>query len=435
MLTPAQAEEVASEVYELRSKESHRLRRIRDHLNGTEQLTWLPVGSPNELQALARLSRIPLLQLVVKNTSQQLEVDGYTNANDPEGRTWDVWQTNRFDRKQIRVHKDLSKYGAGYVAQWQTTTFVPKMAPFSPLQMTAAFTDDEDWPTYALLPRDDGTWWLFDSSEVYVLTKGGRRRNSRQGRAVVFDYVEQYSHGSDVTPVVRYLSDEDSDDPVVGDIEPLIPLQAQLNLTSFHLYVAQHYGAHGRRAIVSHAIKQLRNELAASGANTLMGIDADPGEVEFKEFSQTDLNGFLRSREATIDLMASLGQTSIHELTSSMANLSAAALEESRESPDRKIAQRKLIVGESHEQTLALAGSLLDPPVEFDPSARVRWKPARTRNMLAVAELVVMLHERLNIPVEPLIEHLPFDSQDLDEFSRYIRRSPDAVESLPEDSE
>src|SRR5690606_41732404 len=103
-----------------------------------------------------------------------------------------------------------------------------------------------------------------------------------------------------------------------------------------------------------------------------MGIDADPGEVEFKEFSQTDLNGFLRSREATIDLMASLGQTSIHELTSSMANLSAAALEESRESPDRKIAQRKLIVGESHEQTLALAGSLLDPPEIGRASSRER---------------------------------------------------------------
>src|SRR5690606_8212273 len=118
-----------------------------------------------------------------------------------------------------------------------------------------------------------------------------------------------------------------------------------------------------------------------------------------------------------------------------MANLNSAAQEVSRDSPDRQIAQGMLILGETHEQTLALPGSLLDTPMEFAPSARTRGKPARTRNMLAVAELVVMLHERLNIPVEPLIERRPFDSQDLDEFSRYIRRSPDAVESLPEDSE
>src|SRR5690606_13531814 len=103
--------------------------------------------------------------------------------------------------------------------------------------------------------------------------------------------------------------------------------------------------------------------------------------------------------------------------------------------PGRKVVERKPVLGEAPWPALGPAGSLLGSPVEFDPSARVRWKPARTRNMLAVAELVVMLHERLNIPVEPLIEHLPFDSQDLDEFSRYIRRSPDAVESLPEDSE
>ena len=56
-------------------------------------------------------------------------------------------------------------------------------------------------------------------------------------------------HGLGVCPVVRFLHDLDLDGEmdVSGEVEPLIPLQDQINTTTFNTLMAQQYAAFRQR--------------------------------------------------------------------------------------------------------------------------------------------------------------------------------------------
>lgn len=415
---------VASQLLNLRTATSERLERIRSYVRGDNKLTFLPYNTPPEMQALAKSSRTNLLELQVRNVAQQLQVDGYTNDSDPEGRIWSVWEANRLTSRQSSVYRDASKYGVGYVFTYQTDTGVPSIRSYSPLQLTAGYLEEtDDFPRAALLKRNDGTWWFIDDTHVHELTKIPTRRNSR-GEEISFVHTGvQWVHGSTVCPVVRFLSDSDNDDPVVGDVEPLLSVQDQINLTGFHLAVAEHYGAMGRRIIVGQIVSQLREQIVANDANTMMGIPVNPDEVQIEEFTQTDLERFIASRNHSIELMSAMGQTPVQELRSSMVNLSAAALVEGQESTERKISQRQLLHGESWEQVLTLVGEMQGVPV--DVTASVRWKPSRSSRSRELISMLAPLVTQYGIPAEAVIPLLPFDASDVERFREAVTGSPE----------
>src|SRR5690606_6224947 len=118
MLNPTEAAEKASELYEIRSRERKRLDTIRLYLQGRPELTYLPPDTPRELQALAKMARVPLMKLIVNATTQQMFVDGYQSADTEAADTiWrEIWQSNRWDKKQIPLHKSTAAYGVAYGA-------------------------------------------------------------------------------------------------------------------------------------------------------------------------------------------------------------------------------------------------------------------------------------------------------------------------------
>ncbi|WP_017602201.1 phage portal protein [Nocardiopsis lucentensis] len=420
-LNPAEAAEKASELFELRNQERKRLDRIRLYLRGKPELTYLPTSAPRELQALAIMSRINLMGLIVKATTQQMFVDGYTATDQDAADTiWtQVWQSNRWDRRQIALHKSAAAYGVSYgtILPADGDGAPPVIRAHSPRQMTAAYTSDDDWPDYALEQRQDGTWRLYDSEEFYDLRRIKARRGRGDGPTVVFEQTASAPHEQNVTPVVRYLADEDLDDPVQGDIEPNMTLQDQINLCTLHLLVAQHYGAHGRKVLIGLMMDEIQQQLQSSASTTLV-IKAKPDEFKVEELSQTQLDGFLASRESAARFVAAISQTPTHELLGTLSNLAATALLESRESTARKVAERKIIVGESHEQLLGQAGTLLSPAVEVDPAARVRWKPVVDTRTMQFVETLALLADKLGVPEEELWRETPFSDATINSWKR-----------------
>lgn len=419
VLSPSEAEEAASDLHEMANRDRKRLDRIRDYLNNEQKLVWLPLGAPRELQALAQMARVPILPLVVKATTQQMFLDGIVTDDEDNTKALNgIWQRNRWDRKQIGVHKSAAQFGVAYATIMPGQDDVPVLRPVSPHKMTSAFGDDPDWPRFALEQRDDGVWRLYDDTHTYDLKRGKRRTRSVDGqrRNVVFDLIPDTTapHDQDVTPVVRYVADEDLDDPIRGDVEPLFPLQDRLNLTTFHLLVAQHYGAHGRRVVIARMVKELEAKLVKNSANTMMTLNAHPDDVHLEEFSQTQLDGFMQSTDALIRLMSTLSQTPVQELTGIVANLAAEALVESRESNARKLRERQIVVGESHEQLLGQAGTLVDVPL--DPMARVRWQPPMDLRAIRLVDMLGTMAEKLSVPPQALWEHLPFTAADIEEI-------------------
>src|SRR5512145_3284554 len=125
-LTPGQAQEIVTELFELRSKDRRRIEKIRDYMTNEARLTWLPLGTPRELQAMAQMSRVNMMPLAVKATTQQMFVDGYASDDDEAAQIiWGVWQRNRWDRKQIGVHKSAATYGVGYGVVMPSDNTVP----------------------------------------------------------------------------------------------------------------------------------------------------------------------------------------------------------------------------------------------------------------------------------------------------------------------
>lgn len=227
-----------------------------------------------------------------------------------------------------------------------------------------------------------------------------------------------------MTPVVRYMNelDLDIDDEVsragqtfgqrddmltFGEIAPLMPLQDQIDLTTFGLQIAQHYGAFKQRYIIGWVAKTEQEALKTSASQVWMFDRPAQGDDSMKvgEFAETNLGGFIESREASLRHMATLSQTPVHELTGSLINLSAEALAAAEAGKDRKVEERQAIAGESHEQTMSLVGRIIGVDVPDD--AQVVWRDTSARSFAATVDALGKLATMLQIPPQELWERIP----------------------------
>ncbi len=417
-LAPAEVPDAARALLQAREHEARRLDRIWLYLHdpdpGTRTtvrglatigpLRWLPTGAPPEVRRLAEIARVNVLRYVVDSTVQVLYVDGFrapdAAAEEP---AWETWQRNRMDARQTAVHRAALSYGAAYAVVLPGEP-VAVIRGASPRALTAVYGEDEDWPELALELRRSprpGTrlYRLLDPERVWWIEVDDSGR---------IEVVGDQEHGVGVVPVVRFRSalDADPETAVQGDVEPLIPLQDQVNITTFGLLVAQHYGAFRQRYIIGWLAESEAKALEASARKLWTFEDEN---VKVGEFAQTDLKGYLESREATLRHLATVSQTPAHELLGQLVNLSAEALAAAEASHRRKVAERQAVLGEAWEQVLELAARIDGKP--SDPQAYVRWRDTEARSLAQVADALGKLVQMLGVPPQELWEKIPGVSQ------------------------
>lgn len=434
-LTPAQAVEQTRELLKIRDGEKSRLERIRSYLRDDVlstkrgRVSWLPSGVPPEVHRLAVISRVNMIKYVVNARMQAMFVDGFRRPRESDDAPgWEVWQRNRFDARQIGVHKAALAYGAAYISVLPGRP-VPVMRGASPRKMTVVFGDDDDWPLFALEKRTgggtSGVYRLFDNEAVYRMLVGD---DSADGVTHVrTDLHGATSEGEPVTPVVRVRETDDLDDSVVGLVEPLVFLQDQINVTTFGLQVAQHYGAFRQRYILGWLAENEEQKLKAS-ASKLWTFEDHPKDVQVGEFSQTDLKGYIESREATLRHLATVSQTPAHELLGQLVNLSAEALAAAESSHRRAVTENQTAVGEAHEQALNLAGERLG--IDTDPMASVVWRDTESRSLAQVADALGKLVQMLGVPPQELWEKIPGVTQQEIERWKATAAEGDALSNL-----
>ncbi|GAA3223210.1 phage portal protein [Actinocorallia longicatena] len=390
----------AKMLLEFRQAERGRLNRIRSYLKSdpSRRPEWVPAGAPVEVQRIAAISRVNMMKFVVNSRVQAMYVDGYrTPRSAQDVPVWDTWQRNKWDLRQIGVHRAALGYGVSYATVLPGRP-VPVMRGVSPRAMTAVYSDDnDDWPVLALEQRRT-SWRLYDETHIYPL-QGTDELLVPAGAPMEHKAVMD---GEPVCPVVRYRDTDDLDDPIVGVVEPLLDLQDQINVTSFGLLVAQHYGAFRQRYILGWLAETEQEKLKA-GASKMWTFE-DP-EVKVGEFGQTDLKGYIESREATLRHIATVSQTPAHELLGQLVNLSAEALAAAEAGHRRAVVENQTAVGEAHEQTLTLAGTYQG--LEPEPSASVRWRDTEARSLGMVADALGKMATMLGIPVKALWERIP----------------------------
>lgn len=405
-LTKAEVVPISKTLFALRGREKPRLDRIFAYLRDdpdSRTLGGLPRGAPQDVIRLARMSRVNLVKYVVNARVQGLYVQGFQTPKSPDNlEAWNAWQRNGFDARQIGVHRAALSYGASYVTVMPSDRGVPVMRGASPRELTVAYGDDDEWPLFALERRPSGEYRLIDDTNVWHL----RAPTAEKVELVAEDPLEHGMRfdGRPVCPVVRFRDTDDLDDPCRGIVEPLFPLQDQINITTFGLQVAQHYGAFRQRYVIGWLAESESEALRASAAR-LMQFEDPPSDVQVGEFAQTDLRGYIESREATVRHMATVSQTAVHELMGQFVNLSAEALEAARASHHAALEENRTVMGESWEQLLNLSAENMG--AEVDPEADVVWRDTRVRSLTEAATALGLIAEKLGVPEEELWSRLP----------------------------
>lgn len=413
-LTQKQVVEQARLMLEWRRTEQNRLDTLYNYIHGRQRFYWLADDIPDEVRRIAEMSRVNVLGLVIDSVAQSMYVDGYrAPRSEQESPAWNIWQRNKLDARQLGIHRAALSYGVGYAVALPGEP-VPVIRGLSPRWMTTVYGEDDDWPMWALeRRRSDVTgeilFRLFDDEMVYwvsvsatTIPKPYCASRSVELSISSVKFISAEEHGAERVPVVRFLAKSDLDDEVCSEIDDLMSLQDQIDLTTFGLLVVQHYGAFPQKWIAGWTPISEEEQLAVGVSKVLAFPDAD---TKLGSFDAADLGGYIESRRDAMRNLAAISQTPAHALRGELINLSAEALAAAEATERRKITERETMFGEAWEQTLSLAGDIQG--LETDPAAQVRWKDTEARAFAATVDALGKMAQMLNIPVQELWERVP----------------------------
>lgn len=444
--------ELANQALMMRQGEQARLSRISRYVRGRQDPPYAPEGVNAEYRWIMIRSQRNFLPLVISVVSQNLHVDGYrptgATVNQPLAPQrpqpeWDAFRANRMVSRQHGVHRSVIKYGSAYVTvlpgQMSTDeeqqADVPVIRPVSPRRMTAFYADDVDdeWPQFAVevrtvnLPKGQNQVFVsvYDEDTRYILS--GQPGASISGAQLGLRLADPdnpllngqdpvASHGLGVCPVVRFLfeSDLDGESDCAGEIEPIMPIQDQINNTTFNLMMAEQYAAFRQRWVtgMSPADEQGREtQPFRPGVDRMFA--AEDTATRFGEFSETALAPYSTSREDGIRHMATITQVPPYHLLGQVANMSAEALAAARDGLDRKIEELQAGMTDPWRNVFRLTAlAAQDKDGWNDLFGTVKWRDTSARAFSATIDGLTKVAQMLGVPVEELWGKIPGVTQE-----------------------
>jgi hypothetical protein len=428
-----------------RGQEQRRLQRISDYVRGKQDKPYTPKGVNAEYRWIANKARRNFLRLVISVISQNLHVDGYrptgATANQALGPQrpqpeWEAFRANRMVSRQHGIHRSVIKYGSAYSIvlpgemasdEERQGDKVPVIRPVSPRRMTAFYADDVDdeWPQFAIevravnLPRQRQKVYVsvYDEANRYILAGqagGGTQLNLQIADAddpMLMGQAPFSSHDLGVCPVVRFLyeADLDGEEDCSGEIEPLMPIQDQINFDTFNLMISTQFAAFRQRWVTGMAPV---DEEGKEQAPFRPGVDrvwaAEDAATKFGEFGETALGPYSAVREDGIRHMSTISQVPPYHLLGQIANLSAEALAAARDGLDRKIEELQAVLTDSHRNTFRLI-SLASGDKEGwnDLFGTVLWRDTSARAFGATIDGLGKAVTMLGVPKEETWGRIP----------------------------
>jgi hypothetical protein len=447
----ADVNDLAEQMLQLRALEQNRLDKIARYMRGKHQQPYAPKGVNAEYRWIMSKAKRNFLPLVVSVISENLHVDGYkpsgtttvetASSTDPDD-SWNAFRANRMISRQHGVHRSVSKYGSAYIVvlpgqmardEELEADNVPVMRPVSPRRMTAFYADDidDEWPQVAIEVRVTGNpirpqdqrviVTLYDDQTRYILISktSGIVSNVSQLSLQLADPNDPFlngmdpvmNHGLGICPVVRFLyeADLDGETDCSGEVEPLIPVQDQINATTFNLMMAEQYQAFKQRWVTGMAPS---DESGRPKPPFQPGVDrvfaAEDPATKFGEFNETHLQPYIDSREAGIRHMSTISQVPPYHLLGQIANLSAEALAAARDGLDRKIEELQAILTDPWRNSFRLnALASGDKQGWNDLNGEVVWRDTSARAFSATIDGLGKAAQMLGIPVEELWRLIP----------------------------
>jgi hypothetical protein len=338
--------------------------------------------------------------------------------------------------RQHGVHRAVIKYGSAYVivlpgvmaAPEEQAQNVPVIRPISPRRMTAFYADevDDEWPQFAIevnvirLPNNTARLmvYVYDEQNRYILT-GNAVADPTQAGLKIADPGDILlngqpvvsTHGLGMCPVVRYLyeTDLDGEDDCVGEIEPLMPIQDQINFDTFNLMISTQFAAFRQRWVAGMSpVDEEGNESQPFRPGVDRVWASDDSTTHFGEFGETALQPYSLVREDGIRHMSTISQVPPYHLLGQVANMSAEALAAARDGLDRKIEELQASMTDPWRNVFrlsALAGGNKDG--WDDLFGTVVWRDTSARAFGSTIDGLTKLAQMLGVPAEELWARVP----------------------------
>lgn len=435
MTSVDQAQKLTKQLWQESQLERNRLWKIHRYSKGNHDSVYEPRGANAEFKWISSRSRYNLLPLVVSTIAQNLYVDGYRRkSEESDTDAWNIWQANRFDVFQAGIYRSAVRYGTGYAVSLpgeltvdDETESMPSLRPVSALRMLAAYDDEviDEWPRFAIetsVGRNyEGkrafTVRFYDDNQIHTF-------QADDSNFTRLEHTGTEDHETGFCPVVRYRNIIDLDGDNWGEVEPLIPMQDQINFTTYGLLMAQLYSAFRQRWATGLAKSDDQNFKPRADAM----IASESTETKFGEFAATDLQGYLKSREETIRGIAITAQLPPYQFLGTDDLASAEALAAARDGLDRLVNERQQSFGESHEQLLRVASLQKGDKTGWnDMNARVVWRDTSTRAFAAIVDALVKLAS-IGVPPKALWSMIPgVTKTEAAEWEEMAENNPDEL--------
>jgi hypothetical protein len=218
-------------------------------------------------------------------------------------------------------------------------------------------------------------------------------------------------HYLGVCPVVRFLfeADLDGEEDCSGEIEPIIPIQDQINFDTFNLMMSEQYAAIRQRWVTGMApVDEQGREVAPFKPGVDRVWAAEDPDTHFGEFSETPLQPFSSVREDGIRHMATVTQVPPYQLLGQIANMSAEALAAAKDGQDRHVDELKSVLTDSWRNTFRLESLARgDKEGWNDLFGTVVWRDTSTRAFGATIDGLTKVAQMLGVPVQELWTKIP----------------------------
>jgi len=455
---------VANHLLNLRRQEAPRHTEIHERVKDRIIDIFVPEKANREYRQLVEQSKFNILQPLINGLADKFFIDGYrTNQTRDNSPLWEsFWLANRMTARQSGLFRPALEFGIGYASLLPGEIRGKKSAiakMWSPLRMTAVYEDPaaDEWPLYAMSVGYEypditakGTelvtpLTIYDAHHTYtvhvptLMAKTqvyGRRTANLPEVSVDTEKVKLEAHDLGFCPVVRFMDTwGELDEGPEGVVWSAITPQKRLNQTTYSLGMAEYYSAFRQKYVTGLAIQEDEDGNPVEPFNVSVDklLQAESELTKFGEFGQTDLSGYLTSRDRTMLFVASSKRRPPHSMVvgDSVSNISAEALAALTAEHGQDIEAHKASFGESVGQFFRGAGVAMgEKDAANDYSSEARWRDTTPRSLAQIVDALGKAATMLEVPPEMLWERIPgVTDQDLAAWKK-AHKARDAMSKL-----
>jgi hypothetical protein len=389
----------------------------------------------NEFRKLLEQSRSNFMELVIDAVDERLKIDGLRlsaeSSGSTDGKTWtDIWQANGLDAEIPVAFLEAEIKGLSYLSVWgngedatiavedATQTIVGYVAGSNYRRRAAAlkvWTDDWTGRERANVYMPDGIYKFEQQRQVagseIELPAGVDLSDWRE---VEGSYVK---NPTGIVPMVPLRNR-----PLLGregrsELDSSVTdTQDRINGQLFLRCLAGYFGAHRQRWAVGLRIHEDEDgkpvEPFDVAVDKLWHTEQGPDEVQFGEFSQTDLSGYIKAIEQDVLHIAVTTRTPRHYLIEQGQSPSGDAIRSAESGLIKKVRRKMLGFGESVEETLRLARKFAGDG-DTPPDSQIVWADPEVRSDAERTDAVIKQYQAGLIPWETAMEKLGYDSTEI----------------------